>query len=78
MHDPVIDFYKLASIGNYEDFHLETLYETCAILEDQVFTIAKSLPSEQRMIIEEYINTRNDLDVGTLKAALRWGKKNYK
>lgn len=29
-------------------------------------------------IIEAYISTRNDLEVETVKTALRWKKKHYK
>ena len=72
------DLYQLENIGAYEDIHLLTLSEQCAVLEDRVRAIALTLPDRQRLIIEEYINTRDDLDTETVKTALRWGKKHYR
>ena len=78
MNESISDFYKLPNIGEYEDFHLLTLSEYCATLEEQVYAIAKTLPSANREVIEAYISTRNDLEVETVRTALRWGKKHYK
>lgn len=78
MNSDLTDLYKLPDIEKYEDLHLLTLSETCAVLEDRVHTIAKDLPSDQKMVIEAYISARNDLETESVKAALRWGKQNYK
>lgn len=78
MDEILLDFYKLGNIDQYEDIHLLTLSEQCAVLEERVYAIAMSLPSPARQVIEDYISTRNDLGVETLKTALRWGKKHYK
>ena len=78
MDGKVADLYKLPDIKKYEDFHLLTLSENCAVLEEQVYAIAKTLPDRKRQIIEAYISTRNDLEVETVKTALRWGKHHYK
>lgn len=72
------DIYKLPDIEKYEDIHLLTLGEHCAVLEDRVCAIAKTLPDEQRQIIEAYISMRDDLEVESIKTALRWGKRHYK
>ena len=78
MNERIIDLYRLPNISEYEDIHLMTLSEQCAMLEDRVYTIANTLPEKQRRIIEEYINARNDLEVESIKTALRWGKRHYK
>lgn len=78
MVDEIRDLYRLPNIGEYEDLDLLTLSEQCAVLEDQVYAIAKSMPAYKRGIIEEYIQTRNNLEVETFKTALRWGKRHYK
>lgn len=70
--------YEQPDIAEYEDIHLQTLSENCAVLEERVYEIAKDLPKGARQVIEEYINTRNDLEVETYKTALRWGKRHYK
>lgn len=78
MDGKVSDLYKLPDIEKYADLCLLTLSERCAALEEQVYKIAKDLPDKKRMIIEDYISTRNDLEVETVKTALRWGKRHYK
>ena len=78
MDNQITSLFKLPDIEKYEDVHLLTLSEYCATLEERVCAIAQTLPSEQRQIIEAYINARNDLEVESTKAALRWGKRNYR
>jgi len=78
MDGQITDLYKLPNIKDYEDIHLLTLSEHCAVLEEQVYAIANNLPEKKQYIIEEYISTRNDLEVETVKTALRWGRKYYK
>ena len=78
MDNGLQDLYNLVSMSQYEDVHLLTLSEQCAVLEDRVYEIAKSLPPKMRHIIQDYISTRNDLEVETVKAAMRWAKQHYK
>lgn len=77
MDGQVADLYHLPDIEQYADLHLLALSESCTVLEEQVCQIAKSLPDKQRQIIEAYISTRNDLELETVKTALRWGKMHY-
>ena len=74
----ITDLYKLPNIAQFEDLDLLTLSESCAILEEQVYQIARALPDGKRQVIEAYISMRNDLEVETFKTALRWGKCHYK
>ena len=78
LNTQITDLYKAPNIEKYEDVHLLTLSETCAALEDRVLVIAQTLPEKDRQVIEAYIGTRNDLEVETVKTALRWGKRHYK
>ena len=78
MDGKITDLYKLPDIKQYEDLHLLTLSEHCAVLEEQVYMIAKALPEKKRQVIESYISAPNDLEVETFKTALRWGKQHYK
>lgn len=73
----MLDFYHLPNISRYENLSLLSLSERCDALESQVQQIAALLPPDQRQVIEDYIHIRNDLDVETLKTALRWGKQHY-
>ena len=72
------DFYRLPNMEEYAQINLLSLSENCAVLEEQVYEILKTLPQEQQQVIEAYIRTRDDLEVETMKAALRWGKQHYK
>lgn len=78
MDDRIKDLYHAPNIREYENFHLETLSESCAVLEERVNAILQTLPMQKRQIIEEYIRTRDDLEVETVKVALRLGRKYYK
>ena len=72
------DLYRLPNIGEYADMNLLVLSERCAVLEEQVLAIVRALPEEKRYVIEAYIGIRDDLEVETVKTALRWGKQHYK
>ena len=78
MDKEIINLYKLPRIGDYEDINLLALSETCAMLEEQVYSIIQTLPEQSRLIIDDYIRTRDDLEFETFKTALRWGKLHYK
>ena len=78
MKDPIMNLYRLPNVDEYTDVHLLTLSEHCTMLEEQVYAIAKTLPLQKRHVIEAYISTRNDLEVETVKTALRWGKRHVK
>ena len=70
--------YNHPGIAEYQNVDLLILSETCATLEEQVYAIAEGLSSEKRAIIEDYISTRNDLELETFRTALRWGKEHYR
>lgn len=72
------DIYRLPKVGEYADMNLLMLSEHCAVLEERVLAIIKTLPDEKRLVIEAYIGIRDDLEVETVKTALRWGKQHYK
>lgn len=74
MNDPLLDFYKLPDIAQFEDFHLMTLSEQCDVWEEKLRKIMLRLPPRDRIVFEEYLNMRNDLEVATIRAAIRWGK----
>ena len=77
MKENIWDLYRLPNIGEYEDVSLQSLGEACAKLEEQLYMIANTLPEKERQIIHAYISIRNDLEVETVKTALRWGKRHY-
>ena len=78
MDDRIKDLYRAPDIREYENFHLETLSESCAVLEEKVYAIIQTLPEQKRQVIEEYIHTRDDLEVESVKVAMRMGKRYYK
>ena len=67
------DLCNAADIDKVTDLDLLVLAEQCATLEEQVYAMLDRLSATDRGILQEYINTRNDLECESLKAALRWG-----
>ncbi len=78
MKESLQDFYGLPNIHKYEDVSLLALSEQCNAYEEKVRIIISRLPERDKEILEDYIDLRNDLEVETFKAALRWGKLHYK
>ncbi len=78
MDERILDLYRLPNISEYEDVCLLSLRENCAVLEARLQEIIERLPEQDRRIIEAYLDMRNDLEVETVKTALRWGKRHYK
>lgn len=68
--------YRLPGIKEYEDISLAVLYEYCGVLEEQLNTIMDNLPDDHRQIIEAYIDARNQLELQSIAASIRWGKQN--
>ena len=77
MHKDVSNLYTIPNIDNYQDLRLQDLSEHCAALEAKVYAVAKRLTDKDRQLLESYIHTRDDLEIETIKAALRWGKRHY-
>lgn len=77
MDDRITDLYKVPDIADYEDLHLLTLWESCAVLEDKLEAVKSRMSQQDRQLLEAYIDLRNDLEVETVKTALRWGKAHY-
>ncbi len=78
MDDRINDLYKLPNIAQYEDVHLLTLRENCAVLEEQVYDILSRMSDYDQIILKDYIDSRDELEFETVKTALRWGKRHYK
>ena len=72
------DLCNAADIDKVTDFNLLALAEQCAILEERVCNIAGRLCPTEQDIINDYIDTRNDLECESLRAALRWGMQHPK
>ena len=77
MEDILEDFYKLPNIGKYENVSLQALSEQCSVYEEKVRSLMSCLSQSDKEILETYITLRNDLEIETFKAALRWGKMHY-
>ena len=78
MHENLMEIFQLPDISEYQNVDLQMLSEQCAVLEEKLCLIARGLPEKQRQIIEEYVSTRNDLEVESFKTALRLGKRYYR
>lgn len=72
--DRLKDFYTIPERVVHQDIYLEDLSEQCAVMEERVRRIAEELPELQRMIIEDFLNIRDELEFQTVKVAMRYGK----
>lgn len=77
MRQTVSDLDRMPAIDQYEEVCLLTLSEECMRLEEKLREIAEAMPEKERQYILAYIDARDDLEVETTKAALRWGKRHY-
>ena len=57
-----------------QDIYLLDLSEQCAVLEEQVRTLARTLPPKQRSTIEAFLDIRDELEFQTVKIAMQYGK----
>ncbi len=78
MQNYLKDLCNGADIGKATDLDLLALAEQCAVLEERVYAIADQLSVEDRQILLDYIDARNDLECESLQAALRWGMQHPK
>lgn len=74
MESQITDLYRLPNIAEYEDVHLMTLWENCAVLEQQLEAVKDRMSDHDRQLLEAYLHMRDDLEHETFKTALRWGK----
>ena len=78
METRLASLYELPDISQFQDADLLSLRQNCSMLESALHTLSDTLPDSDRYILEAYIDARDELEFETVKAALRWGKKNYK
>ena len=78
MDDRLKALYSVPDSADYADTCLQSLQESCLVLETQLREMTEELPEHNRHIIEAYLDIRDELEFETIKMALRWGKRNYK
>ena len=69
------DLCDLHELCGEQNVYLWELREHCDRIEQQLLDISYDLPIEQRMMIEGYIDLRNELEFKSVKLALRFGKQ---
>ena len=57
-----------------QDIYLLDLSEQCAVLEERVRNLARTLPPEQRSLLEDYLFLRDELEFQSVKVAMQFGK----
>ena len=78
MQNYLKDLCNGVDIDKATNLDLLALAEQCAVLEERVYAIADRLRAEDRQILLDYIDSRNDLEYEALQAALRWGMQHPK
>lgn len=67
--------YHLQEPLSEQELYLQDLAEQCAVLEEQVRQMAENMPVQKRHLIEDYIAMRDDLEVQSVRKAIRFGKR---
>lgn len=62
--------------GQYlpQDVYLQDLAEQCACLEVRIRALAEQLSDDDRLLLESYIDMRDELEYQSVKTALRFSK----
>ena len=74
MDERLNDLYTVPERVVPQDIDLLDLSEQCARLEQQVRSIAQTLPAKQRQVIEAFLELRDELEFQSVKTAMRYGK----
>lgn len=74
MDNRLHDLYTIPESVVPQDIYLLDLSEQCTRLEMQVCSIACTLPSKQRQIIETFLDVRDELEFQSVKVAMQYGK----
>lgn len=68
------DLYTIPERVAEQECYLQDLSEQCAVLEERVRSIAQTLPWKQQAVIEDYLQIRDELEVQSVKVAMKFGK----
>ncbi len=75
MDSRLYDLYKLPQDLSEQEIYLQDLAYHCACLEEQVRRIMESLSAADCSVLEDYLDTRNELVFQSVKRALKIGKR---
>ena len=68
------DLYRIPKQNLPQDVYLLELAEHCAYLEERVRVFIEGLPEEDRVMLESYLDVRDELEYQSVKTALRFSK----
>ena len=74
MENRLKDLYTIPDHVVPQDIYLLDLSEQCAVLEERVRALARTLPTEQRCTIEAFLDIRDELEFQSVKIAMKFGK----
>lgn len=74
MDNRLQDLYHIPDHILPQDLYLLDLSEQCARLELRVRSIAQSLPPEQRQLLEDFLDLRDEMEFQSVKVAMQYGK----
>ena len=74
MTDEVRDLFAMPESVLPQDIYLMDLLNQCSAMESRVLMIAGKLSDEERQIIELYIDLRNEVELYSMRQAMRYGK----
>lgn len=74
MTDEVRNLFAMPESVLPQDIYLMDLLNQCSAMESRVLMIAGKLSDEERQIIELYIDLRNEVELYSMRQAMRYGK----
>jgi len=74
VNEKLKDLYQIPERVLPQDLYLQDLAEQCAHLEERIRALAGKLPAEDRDVLENYLDVRDELEFQSVKTALRFSK----
>ena len=70
------DLYAFPESINQQDVYIEDLAIQCRLLEDRIKSELENTQDDLRELILSYIDLRDELDIYSMRKAIRFGRRN--
>lgn len=74
MDDRLKDLYHIPEQVVEQDIYIEELAEQCSVYETRIRRIIEKLSTDDKEIVETYLDLRDELEIHTVKIAMRFAK----
>lgn len=74
MDDRLKDLYQIPKQVLEQEIYIEDLAEQCSVYETRIRQIIEKLSTDDKEIVETYLDLRDELEIQTVKIAMRFAK----